>query len=101
MKTNTFIIDHIMDPNFSSKQDPRLQGRAPGFSFHYFSYTPVYVRQVRLSGTPVYICLHQTETSQIRQKQVNKRQGKDRDKIREEEGKKVGRGGCIGEVREW
>ena len=26
---------------------------------HYFSFTPVYVRQVRLSGTPVYICLHQ------------------------------------------
>ena len=26
---------------------------------HYFSFTPVYVRQVRLSGTSVYICLHQ------------------------------------------
>ena len=33
------------------------------------------------------------EKKEIRQKQVNKRQGKDRDKIREEEGKKVGRGG--------
>ena len=33
------------------------------------------------------------EKKEIRQKQVNKRQGKDRDKIREEEGKKVGNGG--------
>ena len=42
------------------------------------------------------------EKKEIRQKQVNKRQGKDRDKIREEEGKKVGRGdGGVGEVREW
>ena len=39
------------------------------------------------------------DKKEIRQKQVNKRQGKDRDKIREEEGKKVGRGGL--EVREW
>ena len=41
------------------------------------------------------------EKKEIRQKQVNKRQGKDRDKIREEEGKKVGScggggGGCWG-----
>ena len=36
------------------------------------------------------------EKKEIRQKQVNKRQGKDRDKIREEEGKKVGSWGCWG-----
>ena len=48
--------------------------------------------------------------TEIRQRQVNNRQGKDRDKIREGEGKKVGgRGvpdvgwgvGGVGEVREW
>ena len=49
-------------------QDPRLQGRAPGF----------------------------------RQDRIGTRYGQDRDKIREEEGKKVGRrGGGVLEVREW
>ena len=51
----------------------------------YFSYTPVYVRQVRLSGTPVYICLHQF-TSVDRDVELDNRdmtgtrQGQDRDK---------------------
>ena len=41
------------------------------------------------------------EKKEIRQRQVNNRQGKDRDKIREEEGKKVGRGwGGKGMVRD-